>query len=74
MFNSIPTYTDFTKYMTMAVDVQKDMVNKTFETVNKEIHTYNQKGLDFYNQISENAKQFLTTGAFKKVSGSSDKD
>lgn len=74
MFTSIPTYADYVKYMTMAVDIQKDMVNKSFETVNKEIHTYNQKGLDFYNQISENAKQFLTTGAFKKVSGSSDKD
>ena len=74
MFNSIPTYTDFTKYMSMVVDIQKDMVNKTFETVNKEMHTYNQKGLDFFNQISENAKQFITTGTFKKVSGSSDKD
>ena len=74
MFTDIPTYKDVIKYATMAIDIQKDFINKSFETVNKEMHTYNQKGLDFFNQISENAKQFLTTGAFKKVSGSSDKD
>ena len=74
MFTDIPTYKDVIKYATMAIDIQKDFINKSFETVNKEMHTYNQKGLDFFNQISENAKQFLTTGAFKKVSGNSDKD
>jgi hypothetical protein len=74
MFTNIPTYADYIKYMEMAVDMQKDMVNRTFETVNKEMHTYNQKGLDFYNQISENAKQFITAGAFQKVFGNSNKN
>jgi soluble cytochrome b562 len=74
MFTDIPTYKDVIKYATMAIDIQKDFVNKSFQTVNKEMHTYNQKGLDFFNQISENAKQFITTGTIKEVSRDSNKD
>lgn len=74
MFTNIPTYNDITKYAAMAIDMQKDFINKSFETVNKEMHTYNQKGLDFFNQISENAKQFITTGTIKEVSRNSNKD
>ena len=74
MFTNIPTYNDITKYAAMAIDMQKDFINKSFETVNKEMHTYNQKGLDFFNQISENAKQFITTGTIKEVSRDSNKD
>jgi len=74
MFNNIPTVQDLTKYFTMAIDIQRDLVNKSVETVNKEMHTYNQKGLELFNQISENAKQFITTGAFQKVSRDSNKD
>ena len=74
MFTNIPTYSDITKYAAMAIDMQKDFVNKSFQTVNKEMHTYNQKGLDFFNQISENAKQFITTGTIKEVSRNSNKD
>lgn len=74
MFTNIPTYSDITKYAAMAIDMQKDFINKSFETVNKEMHTYNQKGLDFFNQISENAKQFITTGTIKEVSRNSNKD
>jgi soluble cytochrome b562 len=74
MFTNIPTHSDITKYAAMAIDMQKDFINKSFETVNKEMHTYNQKGLDFFNQISENAKQFITTGTIKEVSRNSNKD
>jgi hypothetical protein len=74
MFTNIPTIQDMTKYATMYIDIQRDFVNKSVETVNKEMHTYNQKGLEVFNQISENAKQFITTGAFQKVSRDSNKD
>jgi hypothetical protein len=62
-----PSYTEFTKQIISAIDMQQEMINKTYAAVSKEMDTYGQKGLEIVNQMTENAREFITENPFKKV-------
>jgi hypothetical protein len=68
-----PSYTEFTKQIISAIDMQQEMINKSYAAVSKELDTYGQKGLEFVNQMTENAREFIAENPYKKVFENSSK-